>query len=336
MAEAQDVVDRGIEVLLESECSDTDRAAVAAVFEAVGIQANVRGAYIRESAAILPWLIIIGTGYASWTFVKAALQGAGDEADREGWRMLLRLVKALYEARSNSPAPEGTVSVQAEQPQVEIPLPPDLPELAYRRLWQIETASVRAASCARGSKQEVSASVRYRTIDLPWNGRLPGWLHSALSMVQVRVALAAYHAVATHVLCWQLLVWDVRGAGAVVYPCGDGLFETLGRAQACGPRGRAARRGDCTGRAGRDGRAGGAAGGRVWPGVAAGDGIDRGHPAGLVPGLASGARRDQPARTRHREETGLRPAGGAVGSGPARCAPGSRRQAHACLYPQAT
>ena len=63
------------------------------------------------------------------TFLKAALQGAGDEAGRAGWRALMRLVKALYEARAGSRVSEGTVSIQAEEPRVE-----DFPSAGPSRL----------------------------------------------------------------------------------------------------------------------------------------------------------------------------------------------------------
>lgn len=128
-----------LDVILESECSDADLAAVDEVFEVAGLPADVHGAYVRESAGILPWVIIIGLpAWAIGVFVKAALEGAGDEAGRDGWRALMHLVQALYEARKASRAPQGTVSLDVSAPRLEIPLPPDLPEVAYRRLGEIE------------------------------------------------------------------------------------------------------------------------------------------------------------------------------------------------------
>ncbi len=126
-----------LEVMLESECSPAEVSAVTEVFEVAGIPADVSATYARRSAALLAWVIIIGVSYPAWTFIKAALQGAGDEAGREGWRALMRLVKELYEARSNSRAPEGRVTITTSEVR-EIQLPPDLPEKAYRQLWEIE------------------------------------------------------------------------------------------------------------------------------------------------------------------------------------------------------
>jgi hypothetical protein len=135
---------------------------VAEVFADVGIPAEVAGAYVRRSAAELPWLVIIGVGaWATGTFLKAALQGAGDEAGRAGWRALMRLVKALYEARAGSRVSEGTVSIQAEEPRVEISLPPDLPDLAYQQLWEIESPDAPLSGILRDNGRR-PGSMRWR------------------------------------------------------------------------------------------------------------------------------------------------------------------------------
>lgn len=98
---------------------------------------------IRESAADLPWLMIFVGVWAVGTFMKAALQGAGDEAGRDAWSALMRLIKAIYEARQSSRASQGSVSIRIVDPPVEIPLPPDLPEHAYQRLFEIENPRAR-------------------------------------------------------------------------------------------------------------------------------------------------------------------------------------------------
>jgi hypothetical protein len=126
-----------LEVLLEAECPPAEMAAVAEVFEAAGIQADVSAAYARRSAVLLAWIIIIGGAGLTWSFIKAAVQGAGDEAGREGWRALMRLVKDLHEARRGSRAPEGDVSIETSEVR-EILLRLDLPEEAFRQLWAIE------------------------------------------------------------------------------------------------------------------------------------------------------------------------------------------------------
>ena len=96
------------------------------------------GSIIRLSAAHLAWIVAIGLpGLAAWTFFKAALLGAGDEAGRDGWRALMSLVKGIHEKRSAvSQAPEGEVSITTADPSVEIALPSDfrmLLTVAYTR-----------------------------------------------------------------------------------------------------------------------------------------------------------------------------------------------------------
>ena len=74
-----------VEVILESEVTDVERAAVAEVFESAGIEADVLGAYVRRSADILPWIIEITVAATAARLVWAAIAGAGDEAGRQGW-----------------------------------------------------------------------------------------------------------------------------------------------------------------------------------------------------------------------------------------------------------
>jgi hypothetical protein len=133
-----------IEVMLESEVADAERAAVAEVFESAGIKVDIQAAYIRRGVGLFPWIIETIVVAAGGRFMWAALAGAGDEAGRDGWKGLKRLITGLYEARRTSRAPQGGVVLKDSESRVEIQLPPDLPDEAYRRLWEIEnpTASL--------------------------------------------------------------------------------------------------------------------------------------------------------------------------------------------------
>jgi hypothetical protein len=128
-----------VEVSLEAEASAADRAAVARVFESADIQADVRADYIRRSADLLPWLIVIGV--VAVRFLWAAVGGAGDEAGRDAWKGLKWLVTTLYDARRSSQSPQGGVSISDQEAGVEIQFPPDLPDLAYIRITQMESPS---------------------------------------------------------------------------------------------------------------------------------------------------------------------------------------------------
>ena len=113
-----------VEVILESEVTDAERAAVAAAFESAGVQADVQGACIRHSADLLPWLIeIIVTGVGA-RFMWAAAAGAGDEAGRDVWKALKKLITGLYEARQASWAPQGRVSLRDSDSKMRSSFPP--------------------------------------------------------------------------------------------------------------------------------------------------------------------------------------------------------------------
>jgi hypothetical protein len=118
-----------VEVSLESECTETDLAAVAGVLAEAGIPAQVRGDIIRHSAGELAWMVVIGIPAGlTLSFLKSAFQSAGEEAGRDGWKALRRLVSEIYEKReAASDKPPGGVTVETRDPWTEIRLPPGLP-----------------------------------------------------------------------------------------------------------------------------------------------------------------------------------------------------------------
>jgi hypothetical protein len=127
-----------IEVVLESEVPEAERTTVAEAFESAGIKVDIQAAYIRRGVGLFPWIIDIVVVGAAGKFIWAALGGAGDEAGRDGWKKLKALITSLYEARRASRAPQGGVALKNPESRVEIQLPPDLPDDAYRRLWEID------------------------------------------------------------------------------------------------------------------------------------------------------------------------------------------------------
>ena len=104
-----------VQVSLESECPVREQAAVARVFEGAGINADVQASTIRRSAA--------------------AAFGAGPGSD--AWQGLKRLVQSIYKAREDSNARQGGITLRDSDTNVEIPLPPDLADEAYRRLYAL-------------------------------------------------------------------------------------------------------------------------------------------------------------------------------------------------------
>jgi hypothetical protein len=122
-----------VHVILESESTEAERTAVGKIFEDSGIRATVEGAYIRESAEVLPWLIQIEANLRQ--MFGYLLAGATGAAGAEGWTRLKDLVIRLYEARKGTP---GDVTLKDPESRTEIPLPRGLPDEAYERLAEIE------------------------------------------------------------------------------------------------------------------------------------------------------------------------------------------------------
>ncbi len=125
-----------MDIILESESTTADRAAVADVFTSAGLAANIRGAYIRESAGLDPWIIVISA--TTGTFLVSAAKAFGEEVGKDAWKGLKLLITALYQSRKNSRAPEGEVQFSDPNTRINVHLPAGLPDQAYRRLYEIE------------------------------------------------------------------------------------------------------------------------------------------------------------------------------------------------------
>ena len=89
----------------------------------------------RRSAAPLPWLVDIEAGLKYLALAAAAAFGAGPGSD--AWQGLKRLVQSIYKAREDSNARQGGITLRDSDTNVEIPLPPDLADEAYRRLYAL-------------------------------------------------------------------------------------------------------------------------------------------------------------------------------------------------------
>jgi hypothetical protein len=64
-----------IEVMLESEITDAEHAAVAEVFESAGTKVDMQAAYIRRGVGLFPWIVEITAIAAGGKFMWAALGG---------------------------------------------------------------------------------------------------------------------------------------------------------------------------------------------------------------------------------------------------------------------
>jgi hypothetical protein len=160
-----------VQVILESESTDADRATVAEVFESAGIRAEVEGAYIRESAQVLPWLIQIERDLKY--LVDAVALGGVAAAGADGWMLLKDLVTSLYKARKG----QGEVVLRDPDTRTEIPLPPNLPDEAYQKLLEIESPRAPQSGVLRWDRE------RHQWVD-PLGGllrcRYPGCTEAAV------------------------------------------------------------------------------------------------------------------------------------------------------------
>ena len=130
-----------ITVSLEQECSETELTAVSMILETAGVSASVRRGYSSVRTDVY-WYIIIGlASRAAWIFFKAALQAAGDEAGKDGWRALKELLKDLRSAR-RAPESQGRVEINIYDQRVHVFFEEDLPDLAYQRLFETDSLPI--------------------------------------------------------------------------------------------------------------------------------------------------------------------------------------------------
>jgi hypothetical protein len=126
-----------VHVIVESECSKADQAAVAWVFASAGIPVDIEPAYARRSAEILPWIIQIETslGHLVSYLLAGAAGGATGAAGADGWAALKGLVSRLRNARATA---AGDVTIKEIESESEILLSAELPDEAYQRLLELE------------------------------------------------------------------------------------------------------------------------------------------------------------------------------------------------------
>ncbi len=142
-----------IRVILESECSKADQAAVADVFKAAGIPAEVEATYARRSAEVLPWLIQIEAHLRQLIsyLLAGAAGGATGAAGADGWAALKSLARRLRGAR---PTSEGNITIKEVESETEIVLPPELPDEAYQRLLELEDIRAPQSGILRWDREQ--------------------------------------------------------------------------------------------------------------------------------------------------------------------------------------
>ena len=121
-----------IEILLDAEALPHEVAAVEEVAQEEGLRAPVSASFFRNSLGDLPWVIFLLAPVS--VFFSAFLTGVGQEAGRDAYQAVRRLVSQLYGARRDG---QGGVAFWDSNTFTHVVLLPDLPEEAYGQLTQI-------------------------------------------------------------------------------------------------------------------------------------------------------------------------------------------------------
>ena len=118
-----------VDVLLDSGATAAEVTAVTDVLRNEGMEGSVEAALSSRGVGEFPWVIILLGPVA--VFFSAFLTGFGQEAGRDTYQGLRRLISRLCRARRST---NGSVSLSDKDTRTEIVLVDDLPEEAYRQL----------------------------------------------------------------------------------------------------------------------------------------------------------------------------------------------------------
>ena len=121
-----------VDVLLDSGASAAEVTAVTDVLRNDGMEGSVEAALSSRGVGEFPWVIILLGPVA--VFFSAFLTGFGQEAGRDTYQGLRRLVSSLFRARRSS---NGSVTLLDENTRTHIVLTADLPEESYRQLAEM-------------------------------------------------------------------------------------------------------------------------------------------------------------------------------------------------------
>ena len=124
-----------IDIILDSDASDSEVEAVKAVLREEGINGSVKGTLESRSLGEDPWVIIlyIQVAYFLKGFTKGFATTLGEEAARDVYQGLRRVVSRLSRIRGKS---NGCVELCDDNTRTHVILTPDLPEEAYKQLAQ--------------------------------------------------------------------------------------------------------------------------------------------------------------------------------------------------------
>ena len=127
----QELIGMNIEVILDSNASDSEIEAVKAVLREEGIHGSVEASLGGRGQGEFPWVIMLLMPVAS--FLHGFASAFGKEAGRDAYQALRRWVSRFFAARRNS---NGNVVLLDDDTATTIVFSADLPKEAYEQLTQ--------------------------------------------------------------------------------------------------------------------------------------------------------------------------------------------------------
>lgn len=120
------------EVVLDREASKREADLVQEACEALpGLIARVEATFERKGIGDIPWVV--------WLMVPvtALVRALAGEAGEDAREVLKSFVQKVYEARSSS-GRHGAVAIRDADRAIEVVLDADLPDVAYRKLFDLD------------------------------------------------------------------------------------------------------------------------------------------------------------------------------------------------------
>ena len=134
-------MDAPVAVSVEAYADPDEMAAVAAALAEAGISAEVTENFEwRGAGGDYPWLVVIAAPFAPF-FASIA-----NQAGKDAYKALKRLVVRIHEARKASSRPNGSLTLVDETTGTWVALPPDLPDEAWQLLPEAQLTDLPSGS----------------------------------------------------------------------------------------------------------------------------------------------------------------------------------------------
>lgn len=121
-----------VQIVLNSDATAAEIAAVRAVAQEEGLRGPIEATWSSRGFEQFPWILCLLVPLG--LFFSQFFSGMGQEAGKDAYREIRRLIARLYGARRDS---NGCVEMWDKDTKTHIILTADLPEEAYAKLGKI-------------------------------------------------------------------------------------------------------------------------------------------------------------------------------------------------------